>query len=115
MHDSNSHAITTDPYPPPEGIRLAKATTSGLVFKWNQTQNTCPSLSYNIIVSENCGQCPNSTNGTFVNCSNFSISSLVTLCDFAVQSVICGNSGAPVIGNLTSSIIVNITGKDINM
>jgi hypothetical protein len=101
-----------DPYPPPENIYLAIAsvTPGSLVFSWNRTL-ICPSLRYNI-QSENCGQCPNTTDSTSVNCSDFIISNSVTICTFAVQAVICGISDSlPLIGNLSDLVTVNLTGK----
>ena len=99
----------TDPHPPPESVHLVRVTPDSLLFSWNQTQN-CPSLSYNIR-SENCGICPNSTDGTSANCLDFTISNSVTLCIFTVQTIICGNSGAPLIGNFSDSVVVNLTGE----
>ena len=100
---------TADPYPPPENVHLSRVSPTGLVFSWNQTQN-CPSLRYNIW-SKNCGQCPNTTDSTSVNCSDFAISNPITLCTFAVQTVICGNNGAPLVGNFSDSVTVNLTGE----
>ena len=89
---------------------MASVTPGSLVFSWNFTLN-CPSLRYNI-QSENCGQCPNTTTGTSVNCSDFTLSNSVNLCTFAVQAIICGNNGSlPLVGNLSDLVTVNLTGK----
>ena len=102
--------IIIDPYPPPENIYLANVTPGGLVFSWNYTLN-CPSLRYNIR-SENCGQCPNTTDSTSVNCTGFTISNSVNLCTFTVQTAICGINGSlPLVGNLSDLVTVNLTGK----
>ena len=102
--------LIIDPYLPPDNVQLVGVSTAGLLFSWNQTQ-TCPSLRYNINQSENCGQCPNTTTDTSVNCSDFSLSNFINLCTFAVQAVICGNNGTPLFGNFSDFIIVNLTGN----
>ena len=104
--------IIIDPYPPPENIYLASVTPGSLVFSWNYALN-CPSLRYNIR-SENCGQCPNTTDSTSesVNCTGFTISNSVNLCTFTVQTAICGINGSlPLVGNLSDLVTVNLTGK----
>jgi hypothetical protein len=102
--------IIIDPYPPPDYVQLVGVSPAGLLFSWNQTQN-CPSLRYNIS-SENCGQCPNTTDSTSVNCSDFTVSNSVTVCTFAVQAVICGNGGTlSLIGGFSDLVTVNLTGK----
>ena len=97
-----------EPYPPPKSVNLIEVSPSGLRFSWNQTQN-CPTLRYSIL-SENCGRCPNTTINTSANCLDFTLS---TLCTFAVQAVICGNgrTGAPLLGNLSDLIVVNLIGS----
>ena len=102
--------IIIDPYPPPNNVHLVGVSPTGLRFSWNQTQN-CPSLRYNINQSEDCGQCPNTTAGTSVNCSGFTLSNSINLCTFAVQTVICGNNGVPLLGNFSDFITVNLTGN----
>ena len=99
------------PYSPPANVHLAEVSPAGLLFAWNhdQTKN-CPSLRYNVNQSENCGECLNTTDGTSVNCSDFTVSSSVTLCTFAVQTVICNNGGT-LFGIFSDSITVNLTGN----
>ena len=109
FYDVATDINVTNPYPPLENVYLAGVSPTGLLFSWNQTQN-CPSLRYNIS-SENCGQCPNTTDSTSVNCSDFTILNSINLCTFAVQTIICGNSGAPLVGNFSDSVTVNLTGK----
>ena len=106
----NEYYIVIDPYPLPDNVQLVGMSPMGLVFSWNQTQN-CPSLRYNINQSENCGQCPNTTAGTSVNCSDFTLSNSINLCTFAVQAVICGNNGTSLFGNFSDFITVNLTGN----
>ena len=105
---ANDTITCTEPYPQPEDVYLAGVSPTGLFFSWNQTQN-CPSLRYNIL-SENCGHCLNTTDSTSVNCSGFTISNSITLCTFMVQAVICSNSGAPLVGDPSNPVTVNLTG-----
>ena len=100
---------TIAPYPTPEDIYLVEVSPAGLLFSWNQAQN-CPSLRYNI-QSENCGRCPNTTDGMSANCSDFSLSNSITLCNFSVETVTCGINSKPIVGNLSDPVIMNLTGK----
>lgn len=101
--------FSLEPFSTPNNIHLARVDPGEMVFSWNQTQN-CPSIYYNL-TSTNCGNCPDTTNENSVVCFNFTTSDSVTICIFMVQVVICSNSDAPIVGNPSNSITVNLTGK----
>lgn len=105
------HNTCIEPLLPPENIHLASVNSTELIFSWNLADLNCPSLYYGI-QSINCGNCPNETDESLVYCSNFTVSNSITICTFMVQTIICGNSDTPLVGNLSSSesVAVNLTG-----
>lgn len=100
--------LNSDPFSPPQNIRLTGVKDSELIFSWNEA-GICPSLSYNI-VSRNCGVCPNSTSATSVTCTNFTLTGTITLCALMIEAVIC-SEGMPIVGFTNTSTVVNLTGK----
>ena len=99
-----------DPFLPPNGVHLEKASSNSLTFKWNETRS-CPSLNYNILAL-NCGNCPNVTDTTLVSCLNFTLLHSVTVCRFSLQAVICDDGGTPLnlVGRSSTPLLVNLTG-----
>ena len=71
----------------------------------------CPYIQY-VVISTNCGVCPNTTNVTNISCLNFSTSVIISArenhtCMFAVQTEICD----AIIGDKSNFITVNLIGE----
>ena len=75
-----------------------------VTFSWNPVPLLCLALDYNV-VNINCGTCITNTSSTRTICNNFTVSSSDNICEFNIQSVICGNFR----GNFSSSM-VNLKG-----
>ena len=93
---------TTGPLSPPN-IQISDVDFSlrELTFSWSPVAPDCPAIHYNILAS-NCGSCPSTTNTTTVTCTHVpTIGS--TSCNFAIQTVVCGN----ITGNISDPVTVN--------
>ena len=78
-------------------------------FNWSQVPLNCPSIQYKIIVTENCGECPNMTTmaSNKVTCTrNYTQLTNNHQCSFAVQTVVCDD----IIGDVSSAVNLMITG-----
>ena len=77
-------------------IHLIDINQEYLSFSWNISylpQIFSDTVVYNIIAS-NCGTCPNSTTSLSATCVDFIADGSV--CSFALQTAICGNSNGPI-------------------
>ena len=90
-------------FPPPD-INGANVSTNELIFSWNPVSLQCPALDHSAIV-RNCGTCVTNTSSARTVCNDFTVSRSDNICDFSIQSVICGS----VPGNMTS-LILNLKG-----
>ena len=81
-----------------------------LSFIWSQVPLNCPSIQYKIIVTENCGECPNTTTSNKVTCTrNYTQLTNNHQCSFAVQTVVCDD----IIGDFSSVVNVTMTASGI--
>jgi hypothetical protein len=94
----------TVPFPTPEAISLALVNfgRKEIMFSWSSVAPDCPSIHYNILAS-NCGSCPTTTNHTNATCTD--LPSDDSMCNFAIQTVICGN----ITGKWSKPLTFNIT------
>ena len=69
-------------------ISAANFILKELEFTWSPVALTCPIIHYNILAS-NCGSCPTVTNYTTITCTDIPTNGRT--CEFAVQTVVCGN------------------------
>ena len=84
---SHSHDSAMDP---PTSLELTGIQNGQAQFKWTPI-DSCTPVRYSI--STNCStQCsPMTTNQTTTSCTVLEPATDVVICDFSVQSVICGN------------------------
>ena len=104
----NTAAVT---FPPPRQIYLDSIGPNAILFSWSVVEHEgCPIFHYNVDTA-NCGTCyPSTTTSNTSNCTNFrdvTVSNVNNMCNFTVQSVICGN----ITGNM-SYILVNLKGNN---
>ena len=78
-----------DPYPPPNNILLTGANMTQLNFSWSPVDIYCPNISYNINITNNCGECPSSTEDTSISCTT-AMGGYDT-CFLTIQSEVCGH------------------------
>jgi hypothetical protein len=97
--------------PPPADIHLTSVDQYHFVtFSWNPTAPGCSVFHYRIFAT-NCGICPSTTVHDTVTCVLDHVSSTITLCSFAVQSVMfCGDTTT---GNISEPILVMLKGIHI--
>ena len=94
-------------YPPPAGIRLTSVDHYHFItFSWNPITPGCSAFHYRIFATK-CGICPSTTVHDTVTCVLDQVSSTITLCSFAVQSVFCGDTTT---GNISEPIQVMFKG-----
>ena len=95
----------------PENVHLAEATTGKLTFKWsnNNISNEILCPTDYIIISSNCGICPNKTTNMSVTCDIMSIINTKSqFCTFALQTQDCSSISKVAI---SSSVTVVVKGK----
>ena len=99
------------PFPPPDEISIALVDfgPKGITFSWSPVAPDCPTtIHYNILAS-NCGSCPTTTNHTNVTCTG--IPSNDSLCNFSIQTVVCGN----ITGNWSKPLTFNIIADTVSL
>ena len=98
--------MLADPLPPPLDVQLTSVKPDKLTFNWSSVQQNCSTLQYGI--ESNCGTCTNDPPTlTSATCS-FELSAISGgLCNFSVQSTVCGN----ITGSLSTPIRVTLKGK----
>ena len=80
--------IHSDPLPPPTNVQLVDVNSEQLVFNWSSVESNCSTLQYSI--ESDCGTCTN-TEMTLATCSVDLSAITYDMCNFAIQSVVCGN------------------------
>ena len=73
----------------PNDVQLTRVDTGQLTFTWTPVNSNCPSINY--MATLDCGTC-SIPMGTTVNCSGLQ---LPGVCSFTVQTMVCGQVGAP--------------------
>ena len=95
-------------HPPPSNIHLDSVSSRQLNFGWSLIDGNCPGIVYHINATQ-CGQCPSSTNETFISCIAENTND--DICLFTVQSEVCGHISSSH-GELVKVIL---KGNDINL
>ena len=75
----------------PNNIHLDSVSSGQLNFSWSPLDSNCPGTVYHINATQ-CGQCPSSTNKTFVSC--IAVNTSDDACLFTVQSEVCGHTSS---------------------
>ena len=96
-----------DPLPAPDDLQLTQVKPNELTFSWSSVEPNCSTLQYEL--QSNCGTCTNNPNNLLPSAvCLFELSAISNgICNFAVQSAICGN----LVGLLSSSILVTLRGR----
>ena len=99
----------TAPFPPPDEVSIAQVNfgTKKVTLSWSPVALDYPAIHYNILAS-NCGSCPTTTNHTNVTCTD--LPSDDSMCNFAIQTVVCGN----ITGNWSKPLTFNVTNTLMN-
>ena len=84
--------MSIGPYEEIPDVMLTSADVQHLYFSWSSVGSGCPTIRYNVIASSGCGTCSITNNKTMATCSGLHLPSV---CNFSVQSEICGFLGAP--------------------
>ena len=84
------HLFATAPSVSSVNFTLHNVKQRKLMFMWTNASESCPATSYKV-VSRNCGDCPHTSNSTFITCNNFSMTNEASICTFTVQSVVCSS------------------------
>ena len=75
---------------PPTNVSLTEVSPYQLVFNWMPVTHNCSSITYNIISSTGCGDCPTRVNDTNANCLiEPLIPSEKRRCVFGVRAFLC--------------------------
>ena len=95
-----------DPLPAPDDLQLTQVKPNELTFSWSSVEPNCSTLQYEL--QSNCGTCTNNPDMPPSAVCSFELSAISNgVCNFAVQSTICGN----IVGLLSSSILVTLRGR----
>ena len=96
--------LFSEPFPPPNNVHLNNISPVHLIFSWSPLALSCPSLSYIITSTTDCGICPNTSTKTSVTCNNITVSGQT--CSYYVQTKICGN----LVGRKSQPLVVKLKG-----
>ena len=92
--------------PPPNNITLSEVSKGQLTFSWSPETTNCPSLHYNINVT-NCGKYSDSLKTTTLSFITCNISSTTpSICTLTFQTIVCGG----ILGTISKLVVHSIQG-----
>ena len=86
-------SLHTGPYPQVPTVTFTNANANTLTLSWPSEDPTCSAITYAMTTS-GCGSCSIATNMTTATATCTGLQ-LGNVCNFSVQSVICGFTGMP--------------------